>query len=100
MNRNGKVVTLEVSVNEALSSKSLGSITVRGTAPDGSYDEATLTVTQVAGVSPQFVFRDTPQTVGASVTQVPDVLLHNLVNPSSIGEVVSDRTGNITGTSY
>jgi hypothetical protein len=94
---NGKIVTLTVPVNEDYTStKSLGSLKVRGTAPNGTtYAEATLTVTQVAGVNPQFYFTTGTQTIGATVTSATDTLNYNTyVDPSSIGEVEHD--GNIT----
>ena len=99
---NGKTVTLTVPVNEDYTStKSLGSLKVRGTAPNGTtYAEATLTVTQVAGVNPQFYFTTGTQTIGATVTSATDTLNYNTyVDPSSIGENTSARDGNITGVS-
>ena len=46
--RSGKTVTITAPANSG-SSRSLGYITVTGTAPDGTTDTATLTITQVAG---------------------------------------------------
>jgi hypothetical protein len=49
--RNNKTVTITVPVNSG-SSRSIGSITVSGTSQDGvTYDEETLTITQVGGSS-------------------------------------------------
>lgn len=91
----GKVVTITVPVNKTLSTRSLGSLTVTGTAPDSSSsDSATLSITQEAGVNPSMSFTLSPQTVGATITSVTDTLTYNYVDPNSLG--VSGRSGNIT----
>lgn len=92
--KSDKTVTITVPVNETTSTRSLGSITITGTAPDGSTDSATLSITQVAGVSPSFTLSPASQTIAADGTSATATLTYDYVDPSSIAK--SSQTGNIT----
>lgn len=91
---NGNTVTITAPVNETTSTRSLGSITVVGTAPDGSTDSATLSITQEEGVSPVLSLDPASQTIAADGTSATATLTYDYVDPSSIAK--SSQTGNIT----
>ena len=92
--RNDKTVTITVPVNKN-SSRSLGSITITGTASDGTTsDSETLSLTQVVGVSPEFTIAPASQSIAADGTSATATLTYNYVDPSSIA--TSATTGNIT----
>lgn len=92
--RSGKTVTITAPVNEATSTKSLGSITVNAKAPDNTNASATLSITQVAGVAITFTIDPATQNIAASGTSASAVLEYNYVNPSSIAS--GSTSGNIT----
>lgn len=93
--KSGKTVTITAPVNETTSTRSLGSITVVGTAPDGSTDSATLSITQEEGVSPVLSLNPASQSIASSGTSASATLTYLYVDPSSIAK--SSQTGNITG---
>lgn len=60
--KSGKTVTITAPVNSLTSTRSLGTISVTGTAPDGTTDTEILAITQVGGVSPSLVWTSNGQT--------------------------------------
>ena len=93
--RSGKTITITAPVNEATTAKSLGSITVNATAPDGNNASATLSVTQVAGVSPVFTISPATQNIAADGTSASAQLTYDYVGNIASGST----TGNITSVS-
>lgn len=93
--RSGKTITITVPVNEATTTKSLGSITVNATAPDGTNASATLSVTQVAGVAPVFSIDPASQNIAADGTSASAQLTYDYVGNIASGST----TGNITSVS-
>lgn len=92
--RSGKTITITVPVNEATTAKSLGSITVNAKAPDGTNTSATLSVTQVAGVSPSFTISPATQDKPAAAGTAYATLTYNYVDASAIAS--GSTSGNVT----
>ena len=94
--RNGKTVTITAPANSG-TSRSLGSIVITGTAPDGqTSDSETLTVTQSAGVTPSLLIQG--QTT-YTVNNLPSSGGTNSYSKTSsyVGNIgYSGKTGNIT----
>lgn len=94
--RSGKTVTITAGVNENTTTRSLGSLKVTAQAPNGTNVEKTLTITQVAGVSPSLTISPPSQNIDATgTTASADINYNEYIDASSIATYSMD--GNITG---